>query len=113
MSKPLKLREFIGVSDAARYLSILYYEEVSEADIFRLVLDGNLELHRMVELGATTSQVRPELEEGIPSGSDLVVRIAALRELERRISNPQKPEEKPLRKRERTTLLIISLPSPI
>ena len=42
MSKLLKLKEWLTVPDAARYLSILLEEEVSEADLLRLALDGHL-----------------------------------------------------------------------
>ncbi len=44
MRKLLKLKEWLTVSDAARHLSILFGEEVSEADVLRLALDGHLTL---------------------------------------------------------------------
>jgi hypothetical protein len=53
-----------------------------------------------------TCRLRPELPDGgIPNDSFLVVRTAALQELEARIA--EKSEKKPLGKRERDTLLII------
>jgi hypothetical protein len=53
-------------------------------------------------------RLRPELPDGgIPNDSLLVVRTAALQELEKRVSNLERPEEKPIGKRERETLLVI------
>ena len=45
--------------------------------------------------------------DGLPSDSVLVVRISALEALEARIAEVNKPAEKPLGTRERTTLLVI------
>lgn len=42
MSKLLNIKKWLTIKDASRHLSILIGEEVSEADIFRLALDGNL-----------------------------------------------------------------------
>lgn len=42
MSKLLKLKEWLTIEDAAKRLSISAGEDVSEADILRLVLDGHL-----------------------------------------------------------------------
>ena len=44
VSKLLKLKEWVTVPDAARHLSITLGEEVSEADILRLALDGRMVL---------------------------------------------------------------------
>jgi hypothetical protein len=44
LTKLLKLKEWLTVPDAARHLSILFGEEVSEADVLRLALDGHLTL---------------------------------------------------------------------
>jgi hypothetical protein len=44
LKKLLKLKEWLTVPDAARHLSILFGEEVSEADVLRLALDGHLTL---------------------------------------------------------------------
>ena len=50
----------------------------------------------------------PEIPDGgLPHDSVLVVRTAALREFEERISKLDEPTEKPLGKRERDTLLVI------
>jgi len=43
-SKLFKLKEWLTVPDAARHLSIIFGEEVSEADLLRLALDGHLKL---------------------------------------------------------------------
>lgn len=44
VSKLFKLKEWLTVPDAARHLSIAFGEEVSEADVLRLALDGHLKL---------------------------------------------------------------------
>ena len=44
MSKLFKLKEWLTVADAARHLSIAFGEDVTEADVLRLALDGRLHL---------------------------------------------------------------------
>lgn len=44
MSKLFNLKEWLTVADAARHLSIVFGEEVTEADVLRLALDGHLTL---------------------------------------------------------------------
>jgi hypothetical protein len=44
LKKLLKLKEWLTVPDAASHLSILFGEDVSEADVLRLALDGHLTL---------------------------------------------------------------------
>jgi hypothetical protein len=44
MKKLLNLKQWLTVADAARHLSILFGEDVSEADVLRLALDGHLTL---------------------------------------------------------------------
>lgn len=44
MSKLFKLKEWLTLPDAARHLSIAFGEEVSQADVLRLALDGHLRL---------------------------------------------------------------------
>jgi hypothetical protein len=44
LKKLLKLKEWLTVPEAARHLSILFGEDVSEADVLRLALDGHLTL---------------------------------------------------------------------
>ncbi|WP_319588067.1 hypothetical protein [uncultured Desulfobulbus sp.] len=43
-SKLFKLKEWLTVPDAARHLSIVFGEEVTEADVLRFALDGHLKL---------------------------------------------------------------------
>jgi hypothetical protein len=44
LKKLLNLKEWITVPEAARHLSLLFEEDVSEADVLRLALDGKLKL---------------------------------------------------------------------
>jgi hypothetical protein len=44
MSKLFKLKEWLSVADAAKHLTIVFDEEVTEADVLRLALDGHLKL---------------------------------------------------------------------
>lgn len=44
MSKLFKLREWLTIPEAAKHLSVLFGEEVTEADVLRLVLDGYIKL---------------------------------------------------------------------
>ncbi|WP_092148902.1 hypothetical protein [Bradyrhizobium sp. NFR13] len=44
MKKLFNLKEWLTVADAARHLSILFGENVAEADVLRLALDGHLTL---------------------------------------------------------------------
>ncbi len=44
MSKLLNLKQWLTIKDAARHLSILFGEDVGEADILRLGLDKKLQL---------------------------------------------------------------------
>lgn len=44
MSKLYKLREWLTVPEAAKQLSLSFGEEVAEADVLRLALDGHLKL---------------------------------------------------------------------
>ena len=44
MKKLLKLKDWLTVPDAARHLSILFGEDVTEADVLRFGLDGRLTL---------------------------------------------------------------------
>ena len=56
-SQLFNLKEWLTVKDAAKHLSIFFEEEVSEADILRLALDGHLRLsvnfvnHAQAKLG--------------------------------------------------------------
>src|SRR6266705_3500600 len=42
--KLLKLKKWLTVADAARHLSIIFGEEVTDAGVLRLALDGHLRL---------------------------------------------------------------------
>lgn len=44
MSKLFKLKEWVTVSDAARHLSQIVNEPVSEADVYQMALDGHLKI---------------------------------------------------------------------
>jgi len=44
MSKLFKLKEWLTVPDAAKYLTSVFEEEVTEADVLRFALDGQLTL---------------------------------------------------------------------
>ena len=44
MGKLFNLKEWLTVADAARHLSIVFGEDVTEADVLRLALDGHLRL---------------------------------------------------------------------
>jgi hypothetical protein len=44
LQKLLNLKEWLTIADAARHLSILFGEDVSEPDVLRLALDGHLTL---------------------------------------------------------------------
>jgi hypothetical protein len=44
MKKLLKLKQWLTVAEAARHLSTLFSEDVSEADVLRFALDGHLTL---------------------------------------------------------------------
>ncbi|MBP7483504.1 MAG: hypothetical protein KA788_13290, partial [Lacunisphaera sp.] len=53
MGKLFNLKEWLTVADAARHLSIAFGEEVAEADVLRLALDGQLRLSVNFVNGAT------------------------------------------------------------
>ncbi len=44
ISKLLKVREWFTVPETAKHLSMMFGEEITEADILRLALDGKLKL---------------------------------------------------------------------
>jgi hypothetical protein len=44
MSKLFKLKKWLTLPDAAKHLSTIFEEEVTEADVLRLALDGHLKL---------------------------------------------------------------------
>jgi hypothetical protein len=44
VKKLLNLKQWLSVADAARHLSLLFGEDVTELDVLRLALDGHLTL---------------------------------------------------------------------
>jgi len=44
LGKLLKLKDWLTAPEAARHLTLLFGEDVSEADVYRLALDGHLTL---------------------------------------------------------------------
>ena len=60
MSKLLRLREWLTVDEAARHLSGIASEPVSQADVLRLALDGQLTLSARFVNGAQAN-VGPEV----------------------------------------------------
>ncbi|SFU32451.1 hypothetical protein SAMN05216417_101233 [Nitrosospira multiformis] len=68
MSKLLKLKKWLTISDAVRYLEIVLGEEISEADVLRFALDGHLTLsvdlvnHAKVKYGKIHSWEETEWE---------------------------------------------------
>jgi hypothetical protein len=69
LKKLLKLKEWLTVPEASRHLSILFGEEVSEADVLRLALDGHLTLsvhfvnHATAQCGKTIPLADAKIEE--------------------------------------------------
>ena len=58
-SKLFKLKEWLTLPETTRYLSSLFDEEVSEADVLRLALDGHLKLS--VHLPNPTNVIRGDV----------------------------------------------------
>lgn len=77
MSKLFKLKEWLSVADAARHLTIAFGEEVTEADVLRLALDGHLQLsvnfvnHAQARCGQIVTWAETEWFLGPPSSSIL------------------------------------------
>jgi hypothetical protein len=70
VNKLFKLKEWLSVAETARYLSILFGEDVAEADVLRLALDGHLKLSVYLTNGAYASSCVPkthgEIEWDVP-----------------------------------------------
>jgi len=72
--KLLNLKEWLTVPDTAKYLSIAFSEEVTEADVLRLALDGHLKLsanfvnHAYVKRGKLIHIPEAELLAAIKDG---------------------------------------------
>jgi hypothetical protein len=58
MGKLFNLKEWLTVADAARHLSIVFGEDVTEADVLRLGLDGRLRLSVYFVNHATAEQAK-------------------------------------------------------
>ncbi|MBO1114663.1 hypothetical protein [Bordetella petrii] len=56
MGKLFSLKEWVTVADAAKYLSVSLGEEVNEADVLRLALDGHITLSIYLPNGATVKR---------------------------------------------------------
>lgn len=74
MSKLFKLKKWLTVPDAAKHLAIVFGEEVTEADVLRFALDGDLRLSVHLVNGAFARPCFPvnveELEWDDVSGLD-------------------------------------------
>jgi len=75
LGKLFSLKEWVTVAEAGRYLSISLSEEVTEADVLRLALDGHLRLSVNIVNGATVRRGKivrysdDELKAAVASGS--------------------------------------------
>ena len=65
MKKLFNLKKWLTVAEAARHLSILFGEDVSEADVLRLALDGELSLsvHFLNQVACSIGVVVKEFSE--------------------------------------------------
>lgn len=90
MSKLLKLKETLTLSETAKHLSIMLGEDVTEADILRLALDGHLKLSvnlvnhssgrlgKIVSFAETEWFLSPPLGKIDTSSSQLVSNLSSL-----------------------------------
>jgi len=90
MSKLLKLKETLTLSETAKHLSIMLGEDVTEADILRLALDGHLKLSvnlvnhssgilgKIVSFAETEWFLSPPLGKIDTSSSELVSNLSSL-----------------------------------
>lgn len=75
MGKLFNLKEWLTVADAARHLSIVFGEEVTETDVLRFALDGHLRLsvnfvnHARARCGKVVRYNEAELMAAIASGN--------------------------------------------
>ena len=75
MGKLFNLKEWLTLADAARHLAIVFGEDVTEADVLRLALDGHLRLsvdfvnHARARCGKVARYTEPELIAAIESGT--------------------------------------------
>lgn len=75
MGKLFNLKEWLTLADAVRHLAIVFGEDVTEADVLRLALDGHLRLsvdfvnHAMARCGKVARYTEAELVAAIESGT--------------------------------------------
>lgn len=75
MSKLLKLKEWLSVTDAAKYLSVVFGEDVTEGDVLRFALEGRLRLsvyfvnHANARCGKVVRYKEAELEAAVAIGN--------------------------------------------
>lgn len=75
MGKLFNLKEWLTLADAARHLAIVFGEDVTEADVLRLALDGHLRLsvdfvnHARARCGKVARYTEAELVAAIESGT--------------------------------------------
>lgn len=75
MSRLFNLKEWLTLADAARHLSIAFGEDVTDADVLRLALDGRLRLsvrfvnHAKARCGKVVRYAETELRDAIASGN--------------------------------------------
>lgn len=67
LKKLLKLKNWVTVPEAASHLSTVFAEDVGEADILRLALDGHLTLSPNFAVGRCGKIVLADTERNIPS----------------------------------------------
>ena len=88
------------------YVENQYHKLMDGPGVYPFSLEQGIYLVK--QPGDVVCRLRPELPDGgIPNDSFLVVRTAALQELETRISDLEKPEAKPISTKERNNLLVI------
>jgi hypothetical protein len=74
VSKLFKLREWLTIPDTAKHLSNIFEEEITEADVLRLALEGKLRLsvyfvnHTKARPGKTVRYTRADLETDVAAG---------------------------------------------
>jgi hypothetical protein len=77
LKKLLNLKRWLTVADAIRHLSILFGEDVSEADLLQLALEGHLTESNPRIAGAATPKLRnTTTPAGFPSRSIYLSRHA-------------------------------------
>ena len=107
LSKLFKLKEWLTVLDAAKHLSVVFGEEVTEADVLRLALDGHLKLsvnfvnHTVAKKGRIVSWEETEWFRGPPiiklgtkNNKNTICSISAIYETAAELLRKNLPNEK-------------------